>query len=214
MTHLREFGAPVWVLLQGQKVPRKMLAKSQRRAYVDFDNGSKSVLYYSTETRKVLTSQNYHFLSITNKSPLEEIVVAPDIPHEGEMGRSTLPTGGDSRKRKQVEEEVPEILGKCAKMHIDYWYLDDQYWDIEDQDATYQTFAGDLNDVPENLKEAQRSSEWAEWEKAIKIKLDQLVETGKWKLVDKLKDAILISNKFVFDKKRNKAGEITKYKAR
>ena len=66
----------------------------------------------------------------------------------------------------------------------------------------------------ENLKEAQRSSEWAEWEKAIKIKLDQLVETGTWKLVDKLKDAILISNKFVFDKKRNKAGKITKYKAR
>ena len=73
-----------------------MLAKSQRRAYVDFDDGSKSVLYYSTETRKVFTSRNYHFLSITKKSPLEEIVVAPDIPHEGEMGRSMLPTGGDS----------------------------------------------------------------------------------------------------------------------
>ena len=99
-------------------------------------------------------------------------------------------------------------------MRIDYWYLDDPYWDIEDQDATYQTSASDPNDVPENLKEAQRSSEWAEWEKAIKIKLDQLVETGTWKLVDKLKDAILISNKFVFDKKRNKAGKITKYKAR
>ena len=75
-------------------------------------------------------------------------MIAPDIPHEGEMGRSMLPTGGDSRKRKQVEEEVPEILGKCAKMRIDYRYLDDPYWDIEDQDATYQTFASDPNDVP------------------------------------------------------------------
>ena len=121
-----------------------------------------------------------------------------------------LPMGGDSQKRKLVEEEVPEILGKHSKMHVDYQYLDDPYWDIEDQDATYQTFASDPNDVPENLKEAQRSSEW---EKAIKIKLDQLVKTGMWKLVDKLKDAILISNKFVFDK-RNKAGKITKYKAR
>ena len=91
--------------------------------------------------------------------------------HEEVMDRSTLPTSDDSRKRKQVEEEVPEILGKCAKMHIDYRYLDDPYWDIEDQDATYQTFAGDTNDVPENLKETQRSSEWAEWEKAIKINL-------------------------------------------
>ena len=85
-----------------------------------------------------------------------------------------LPMGGDSQKRKLVEEEVPEILGKHSKMHVDYQYLDDPYWDIEDQDATYQTFASDPNDVPENLKEAQRSSEW---EKAIKIELDQLVKT-------------------------------------
>ena len=214
VTHLREFGAPVWVLLQGQNVPRKMLAKSKRRAYVGFDDGSKSVLYYNAETRRVLTSRNYRFLSITDKTPPEEIVVAPDIPHEGEMDRSTLPTGGDSRKRKRGEEDVPEILGKRAKMRVDYRYLDDPYWDKEDQDATYQTFAGDPNDVPESLKEAQRSSEWSEWEKAIKIELDQLVETGTWKLVDKPKDAIPISNKFVFEKKRNKAGEIMKYKAR
>jgi hypothetical protein len=56
VAHLREFGAPVWVLLQGQKVPRKMLPKSQRKSLVGFDDGSKSVLYYNPETRKVLTS--------------------------------------------------------------------------------------------------------------------------------------------------------------
>ena len=99
-------------------------------------------------------------------------------------------------------------------MHVDYWYLDDPYWDKEDQEAAYQTFAGDLNDVPWNLKEAQKSSEWSEWEKAIKIELDQLMETGMWKLVDKPKDTIPISNKVVFNKKRNKASKITNYKAR
>ena len=44
-------------------------------------------------------------------------------------------------------------------MRIDYQYFDDLYWDIEDQEAAYQTFAGDPNDVPWNLKEAQKSSE-------------------------------------------------------
>ena len=63
-------------------------------------------------------------------------------------------------------------------MRIDYRYLDDPYWDIEDQDATYQTFASDPNDVPENLKEAQRSSEWAEWEKVIKKYKARLVAKG------------------------------------
>jgi len=29
VTHLREFGAPVWILNQGQNIQRKMLPKSQ-----------------------------------------------------------------------------------------------------------------------------------------------------------------------------------------
>ena len=56
ITHLRQFGAPVWILLQGQKEQRKMLPKSKRRIYVGYDDGSKSVKYYNAETRKVLTS--------------------------------------------------------------------------------------------------------------------------------------------------------------
>jgi len=50
VSHLRKFGAPIWVLLQGQKVQRKMLPKSLRRAYVGYDEGSKSVIYYNAAT--------------------------------------------------------------------------------------------------------------------------------------------------------------------
>jgi hypothetical protein len=50
VAHLREFGAPVWVLLQGKKEQRKMLPKSKRRTYVGYDDGSKSVMYYNAET--------------------------------------------------------------------------------------------------------------------------------------------------------------------
>ena len=34
VSHLHEFGAPVWVLLQGQNIACKILPKSKRRAYV------------------------------------------------------------------------------------------------------------------------------------------------------------------------------------
>ena len=37
---------------------------------------------------------------------------------------------------------------------------------------------------------------------------------GTWQLVDKLPDAVPIANKWVFTKKRNKEGKLTKYKAR
>ena len=63
VSHLREFGTPVWILLQGQKVPAKMKPKSKQQLFVGFDDGSKSVKYYNAETRKVLTSRNYRFLT-------------------------------------------------------------------------------------------------------------------------------------------------------
>ena len=47
VSHLQEFGAPVWVLLQGQKVQRKMLPKSQRRAYVRYNEVLQSTLFFA-----------------------------------------------------------------------------------------------------------------------------------------------------------------------
>ena len=61
VSHLREFGTEVWVLLQGQKQPRKMETKSRRRLFMGYDDGSKSIKYYNAETRKVLTSRNFRF---------------------------------------------------------------------------------------------------------------------------------------------------------
>jgi hypothetical protein len=56
IAHLREFRCPVWVLLQGQHVERKILPKSKRRLYVRHNDRSNSVKYYNAETRKILTS--------------------------------------------------------------------------------------------------------------------------------------------------------------
>jgi hypothetical protein len=56
VSHLREFGAPVWVLLQGKKEPLKMETKSRQRIFVGYEDGSKSVKYYNVETCKILTS--------------------------------------------------------------------------------------------------------------------------------------------------------------
>jgi hypothetical protein len=65
-----------------------------------------------------------------------------------------------------------------------------------------------------SLKEAQVSPEWPEWERAIRTELEQLHHMGTWKLVEKPVSAVPISNKWVFAKKRNKEGILTKYKAR
>ena len=95
VSHLREFGAPVWVLLQGQKVPRKMESKLRQRVFVGYNDGSKSVKYYNAETHKILTSRNFRFLSLTDETPPEPITITPDAPGEGEPGGSMQPQSGN-----------------------------------------------------------------------------------------------------------------------
>src|ERR1700720_1405358 len=97
IAHLCKFGAPIWILLQGQKEQQKMLPKSKRCIYVGYDDGSNSIKYYNAETRKVLISRNFKSLQLSRdqKSP-EPVVITPDIPHEGESGADHMLQSGVS----------------------------------------------------------------------------------------------------------------------
>ena|SRR6266851_6393880 len=50
VSHLQEFGTPIWILLQGQSKPPKMEPKSKCHTLVGYKDGSQSVLYYNTKT--------------------------------------------------------------------------------------------------------------------------------------------------------------------
>ena len=230
VSHLREFGAPVWVLLQGQKVQRKMLLKSQRQAYIGYDEGSKSVKYYNTAMRNILTSRNFRFLSPVESSPPEDIAIEPDALLEGEHGPScegeregdtcsaTQETKGETRKRKaETNIDIREPRQTRGIRH-DYRYLADPFPDEEEAGmvsiAKEEAFAVIPGDNCHSLKEAQESPDWPEWEHTINTELEQLRHMGTWKLVKKPSGAVPIANKWVFAKKRNKQGVLTKYKAR
>jgi hypothetical protein len=87
ISHLREFSAPVWILLQGQKEDRKMLPKSKQQIYVGFDDGMKAVKYYNAETHKILTSCNLRHLNPPPEMPPEPIIMTPSIQPEGGVGK-------------------------------------------------------------------------------------------------------------------------------
>jgi hypothetical protein len=78
--HLCEFRTPVWVLLQGQNITCKILPKSKCHAYVRYTDALKSVLYYNAETRKILTSCNYVFLTAKELEAPKQIQVEQDTP--------------------------------------------------------------------------------------------------------------------------------------
>ena len=114
-----------------------MESKSRRRVFVGYDDGSKSVKYYNAETRKILTSRNFCFLSLTNdETPPEPIAITPDAPGEGESERSIQPISGnksDSLKRKQSGEEEPQETRRTRGIRIDYQYLHNPFPDEEDE---------------------------------------------------------------------------------
>ena len=209
VSHLREFGAPVWILLQGQKEPPKMKPKSQQHAYVGYDDGSNSILYYNAKTRKILKSRNFRFLTLPNKpSSPEEIEVAPDLPHEGEELEGYTQLSGDlispgtGEKRKcEIDDLEPR---KTRGNKPDYRYLNDPYPDEEDMltsDDESTNSAIIPGDELYSLAKARRSLDWPEWEKAAKSEYNQLLEMETWKLVDKPPDAVPIANKWTFVKK-------------
>ena len=236
IAYLRPFGTAVWILVQGQKVSRKMLPKSKRKAFVGFDDGSKSVRYYNAETRKILTSRNFRFLSLSNEDSLHEnIVVAPDPQRERGLERGTQMIVDQAREGTRMEgnlrENANDSLGnntcdsskrnsggvedpmdvdrprKTRGIKRDYKFLDDPYID-EVQIAEVS------EDEPATLEEAKRSGDWPEWQRAIQAELSQLHQMGTWHLVDRTHETIPIANKWVFQRKRDKLGKIIKYKAR
>jgi hypothetical protein len=118
IAHLREFGAPVWILLQGQNVARKILSKSKRRAYVGNNDASNSVLYYNADTRKVLTSRNYVFLTERKPEPPEAIIRNSTPQHEGEREdgtargvETTEPNASRKRKEPPDQDEPRQTRG-------------------------------------------------------------------------------------------------------
>jgi len=245
VAHLKEFGAPVWILLQGQKLPRKLLRKSHRKMFIGFDNGAKAVRYYNPDSHKVLTSRNFRFLTLDDKGSCDdEIVVTPNISHEGELEGGTQATrdvthGGLSTERvpdnlcdstilrddhdslKRKREELNNEPRKTCGKKVDYKKLNNPFSDSEEEALTTEfihmddeTYIAAASDGPSSLKEAWNSKEWPKWEQAIKAELNQLHDMGTWALVDKPSDALPITNKWVFQKKINKEGQIIKYKAR
>jgi hypothetical protein len=200
VSHLRKFGVPVWVLLQGQYEARKIQPKSKRRAFVGYEDGSNSVNYYNVETCKILTSRNFRFLTLTeNGTPPEQIEVATNQPLEGEMMGSVRPMGltknltekpGDSSKRKREESEEEEDIDappRTRRKCVDYRRLQNPFAHEADEDEDYDVAQESYaiiaesspgGDEPKSLKQAMESPEREEWEHAVQNEMDQLQKMG------------------------------------
>jgi hypothetical protein len=111
VSHLREFGVPIWVLLQGQHVQNKMLPKSQCHIYVGYDDRSHSVKYYNPEMRSILLSRNYRYLNPVDPAPSHDVLIdlenlSLDPSNEGEQESQSIRTSETTMASKCKAPEV------------------------------------------------------------------------------------------------------------
>ena len=133
VTHLREFSAPVWILLQGQMKGRKILPKSQHHAYVGNEDVSKSVLYYNAQTKRILTSRNYVFLNVKQHDSQEDIIITQTPLREGECEGPDAQEEQSIPKPRPHQEQSTEPR-KTRGVRRDYSQLNNPYTSAEDEE--------------------------------------------------------------------------------
>jgi len=230
IAHLQEFGIPVWILQEQQNIS-KLKPKSFEQIFVGFEDGPKAIKYYDKGTHHIKTSRNYYF----SESPVQ---------FEGEDKGEQIVTGiinntAQNNKRKRPKDDDPnKTLQQSNRPRIqqDDRSLDDPFLTFDPalelaslacdpEEGHHIISSGKLinaafnkaniaSEDPRSLQEARESPEWPDWEKAIQNELDQLIQRNTWVSVDPPKEQVPIKNKWVFVKKYDKLGILTKYKAR
>ena len=231
VSHLCEFGVPVWILWQGVHQGYKMESHAQQNQFMGFNDSSKSVKYYKAETRKILISRNFQFLTLTDEAPPNDDPIAIEVDLQLHIlceGKPENDMQINKSKDPQSDNETQDLSDKrnlWKKPQVNYKhlhnpdirFLDEESNEMQQAPTTTEIVYATLADTPlggnelKTIWEAKLSPEWPEWKKAIDYELGQLRKMGTWELVNKPDDAIPIANKWVLIKKYNKAGELVWY---
>ena len=123
-------------------------------------------------------------------------------------GGATQSTGGDATNQPSVEA-APNV---AFTGHI--W---DRRTKRRDEVLMLQTVNAvlDQSDIPKTVPQAKRSVEWPQWRRAMQDEMNSMTERQVFGLPQpKTLDMKPIRSKWVFAKKRDAEGRVTRYKAR
>ena len=175
ISHLREFGSPVWILNEGQLT--KLQPRSTKHTFVGFMDGPKAIKYYDVSLRQVRVSCNYQFpaLSASQMNANTHTTLPQENPaqSEGEATPIRIESGpenpdthlneskAESRKRKQ-SDAVPDgevrQSARQKKMH-DYRLLDDPWADDDETSMTTGTISSEMANMTSTERVYAASSE-------------------------------------------------------
>ena len=158
ISHLQEFGSPVWILNEGQLT--KLQPRSMKHTFVGFVDGPKAIKYYNVSTRQVCVSRNFQFPALSNPQTHTNMAATllqdDSVQSEGEttpIGTESVPNANENEipnetntmdthphesttegnKQKQKTAKNNEIRrSKRQKKTHDYHLLDDPWADRDE----------------------------------------------------------------------------------
>ena len=70
------------------------------------------------------------------------------------------------------------------------------------------------DDEPNSLKQAMHRADWPKWKEAMQVEYDSLIENETWELTSMPENRQVITGRWCFKLKKDRNGQILKYKAR
>ena len=69
-------------------------------------------------------------------------------------------------------------------------------------------------DEPQTVKQAMKTGEWKQWQAAMNEELQSHVQNKTWSIVRRTNDMNVIGSRWIFKKKKDVDGRVSRYKGR
>lgn len=203
--HLRVFGSWVYVHIP-QELRKKLDERAVKCRFVGYLARSKGWKFWNPLTNEFLESAHARWLdeSANDDAPVIDQHPVPD------------PPSNINKLLNLVEFEGTEQLIEALRTSL---VLDDQSITatVREQDVVCNNVrllaAGIAQKLPRSYKLAMKGDESEEWRRACDKEISMLRKMKVWEEVDLPAGKQVVSSKWVFNKKSNSDGVVTKYKS-
>ena len=233
VSHLRAFGTPAYVHTPDAN-RRKLDAKAIKGIFIGYSETVKAWLVYIPSDHKVITSRDVRFLS--EQSHCSSIEAKQDshpssLNHEQRQHSPIIEDASGLSEKKKPNKRAAPIApieprkSKRGRVPKRKWPSDLELTEETDPDAREGAESAScvsmalaahsfLYSEPKSYKDAMASPDAHEWKKGCDEEMASLNEHQTADLVDLPEGCTAIPSKWTFKAKRDKDGNIVRYKAR
>lgn len=228
LKHFRVFGSAAYVHIPDVK-RSKLDAKAQKLLFVGYCEDRKAYRFLDPETNRITISRDARFVELKNGSMM---VDQQDGEHGDELGDEcvAIDWGMDNTKVQEEQEEQQQSEEESEEEFHGFESEEevDQIVEGQNQRPVRSTrgvppehlrdyvvdVAMAVEQEPVSYEDAIGSSEQTLWKAAMKEEYDSLIQNGTWKLVELPAGREPIGCKWVFKRKEDSVGNVTRFKAR